>query len=315
MTTSSTRSTITEHAPTTDPSISAIAAGRLMVVAAMAMQAIGKVAFGTWLFDLPSTSFVFLSFGLTAALFLLIFPIGRGEPALGLLALLNVFTAVTFLCFFFALKHVEPAIVGALEIGIGPIAALLLTAVHTGHRPDGRRIGIGLGVMVGCAALAHAALDGSGLLVSRGQYPMLGLIASVTAGVGATLITILSKSLANRGWSSGAILAHRFYLIVPLALGLAVFQTDGVIVPSTMTSFDDGIMIVLVALIGVTLPLYLLQLGIKRCEPYTVMVCLAALPVMTFLLQGLSPAYAWSWPTLIGISIIALAVIIDSRQG
>lgn len=92
--------------------------------------------FGTWLSEIPSPLFVLVSFGLTAALFL---PLSRqevGTAALGPLLLLNASTALTFLCFFYALKLIEPAIVGAVEIGIGPVLAVLFTLALTGERPS-----------------------------------------------------------------------------------------------------------------------------------------------------------------------------------
>ncbi|MDO5289592.1 MAG: hypothetical protein Q4F13_08150 [Pseudomonadota bacterium] len=40
----------------------------------------------------------------------------------------------------------------------------------------------------------------------------------------------------------------------------------------------------LVAALGMLVPLYLLQAAIGRCEPYTIMVCMAAMPVFSFAL-------------------------------
>ncbi|WLS05121.1 hypothetical protein [Shinella oryzae] len=42
--------------------------GRIVIVLAVLLQAIGKVMFGTWLSDIPSHLFVLISFSLTAAL-------------------------------------------------------------------------------------------------------------------------------------------------------------------------------------------------------------------------------------------------------
>ncbi len=68
--------------------------GRIMIFLAVFLQAIGKVMFGTWLTDIPSPLFVFISFALTAAMFLGLSRKGVGETAWGPLLLLNASTAL-----------------------------------------------------------------------------------------------------------------------------------------------------------------------------------------------------------------------------
>lgn len=66
-----------------------------------------------------------------------------------------------------------------------------------------------------------------------------------------------------------------------------------------------------VAALGVVAPLYLLQVGIRRTHPYTVMVTMAVMPIITFVLQGFSPAYAWTWPTALGLAIVGTFILGD----
>lgn len=132
-----------------------------------------------------------------------------------------------------------------------------------------------------------------------------GILASLCAGLGAVVITILSKSLLSRGWSFGAVLAHRFYIIVPLSLAMWL-GANSRIVP---WSINLVVSIFLVSLISVSLPLYLLQVGINRCDPYMVMVMMSALPIMTFIVEGLPPRYNWSYPTAIGLFVISSAIV------
>lgn len=99
-----------------------------------------------------------------------------------------------------------------------------------------------------------------------------------------------SKTLLNRGWRFGAVLAHRFYLILPVSLAM----TWGTNVAAVEWSGWLIAALLLVSVVGVLAPLYLLQVGIGRCDPYTVMVTMAALPVLTFIIEGFSPLYTWS---------------------
>ncbi len=66
-----------------------------------------------------------------------------------------------------------------------------------------------------------------------------------------------------------------------------------------------------VSVVGVLAPLYLLQIGIGRCDAYTVMVTMAALPVLTFAIEGFSPAYSWSWLTALGVAIVSAFLGVD----
>lgn len=285
--------------------------GRAYIFLAVFLQAIGKVAYGTWLADFPSALFVFISFALTAAFYFATARSGTGEPAWGPLILLNAGTALTFICFFYALKLIEPAIVGAVEIGIGPFLAMMLTLAMTGEHPTPKRVWVCVGVLLGCAILAVAALRGTGF-ASAGQSAWLGLAASVAAGAGAVVITMASKSLLNRGWKRGAVLAHRFYLILPVSLAMTLGADDlGLIEWSGLLVAA----LIAVSVIAVLAPLYLLQLGIGRCDPYTVMVSMAALPVLTFAIEGFSPVYSWSWLTAFGVAVVTAFLVLDVAAG
>ncbi len=280
-------------------------AGRLAILAAVLIQAAAKVAYGTFLTAVPSSFFVLFSFALAAVFFLSVSRKGMGRPAWGALALLNVATAVAFLSFFFALKLVEPAIADAVNTGVGPLLAVAMAWVWTGQPPSVRRLAVCAGVLAGCAVLVAAAFRESGFAAEGGDA-RLGLAASACAGVGTVLVTTASRHLSGHGWSSGAILAHRFYVVLPVSLAL-VAGGDGI----PAWSMATWLVLVAVALAGVLVPIYLLQFGIRRCEPYTVMVTMAAMPLVTFAVEGLSPAYRWSWTTACGLVLLTAFLVLD----
>lgn len=286
--------------------ISASAVGRTAILCAVLLQAVGKVAYGTLLHAFPSPLFVFVSFLLTAAVFLGLSRRGAVGWPWRPVIVLNIATAVTFLSFFYALKRIEPAIVGAVEIGVGPPLALLMAWSASGIRPGPQRLLVCAGILAGCAVLSFGALHGSGF-AAMGQQAWLGLAASLAAGTGAVMITVASKELLERGWQFGAVLAHRFYLILPLSLALSF--ADGV--PAIDWSTGLVLSVLAVAVIGVLAPLYLLQVGLGRCDPYTLMVTMAALPVLTFLFEGFSPRYDWSWTTAVGLVIVTAFLLLD----
>jgi drug/metabolite transporter (DMT)-like permease len=215
---------------------------------------------------------------------------------------LNASTALTFLTFFYALKLIEPAIVGAVEIGVGPVLAVIITFARTGQKPSVQRIAVCAGVLAGCGVLALAAVKGSGF-ASIGENAWLGLLASLAADIGAVLITMASKALLNRGWKFESVLAHRFYLIIPISFVMTL--------GSGLPAIEWSVYLLAVTMIAVLAPLYLLQVGIERCDAYTVMVTMAALPILTFIIEGFPPLYAWSWLTAAGIGVVTLFLLVD----
>lgn len=298
-------------APAPLPWISDEGLGRVAVILAVCLMAAGKVLYGSMLTSVSSPLFVFASFSITGVLFL---SATRKMPRrdLGLVLALNIATAAAFMLFFFALKQIEPAIVGALEIGVAPIAALAIMAAQGQGLPRPRQLVVCGGLVAGCGLLIAAALTGAGIARDTNSFLTLAaIVASVLAGVSSTAVALISKSLQARGWTSGEILAHRCYVVV-LASGVLALANDG----GAQATFDasSALLIVIIALIGVTAPLFLLQAGLKRCEPFDVMVTMAALPVVTFALEGFTDAYTWSWLTALGTCCVAVFVVAEMVQ-
>jgi drug/metabolite transporter (DMT)-like permease len=262
--------------------------GRCAVLLAVVLQAGGQVAYGTWLTEVPSPLFVFGTFVLATSFFLVVSGRGTTAGSWKPLLVLNAATTMSFLSFFYALKGIEPAIASAILVGVGPVFAVLLALAHAGTRPSPVRIAICGGILLGGAVLAIAASDGTGDADTGRSVALSGIGASVATGLGAVLITVASKALLDRGWKSGAVLAHRFYMILPVSLVLALAADPGAIAWTTGLAST----FFLVAALGVVGPLYLLQVGIRHTDPWTVVVTMAAMPLVTFAMQGLSPAYA-----------------------
>ncbi|MFV0408283.1 MAG: hypothetical protein ACK5LJ_00850 [Paracoccus sp. (in: a-proteobacteria)] len=108
-----------------------------------------------------------------------------------------------------------------------------------------------------------------------------------------------------RSWPIG------FYPIIPLSLAMTL--------NSDLTAIDwTGALVaalLAVSVIGVLAPPYLLQIGIGRCDTCAVMVTMAALPVLTFLIEGLSPADHWSLAIAAGLAGISGFLMPDMLTG
>ena len=251
-------------------------------------------------------TFTFVSFLVTAVFFQLTLV---GNPNKGNiensthrkdLVGINFSTAGVFMCFYLALKYIEPAIVGAIEIGIGPIASLIIVKTFYKKSVDKIDIFTGMGALAGSLYLVIATLNGnSGIEFQSMTHAVIGLIAASLSGVFASLAAIYSKNLSQANWSSRRILAHRFYAIIVLSFILSTLRGD--ILSQLSTNWG---WIILVSLFGVAVPLYFLQIGIQYSDTFFVMMSLSFVPIFTFVFQYLDPRISSSQHSLSGIGVI-----------
>lgn len=223
---------------------------------------------------------------------------------------LNIASSVTFMGFYFALKYIEPAIVSSLEMGIGPIFILILLFMQRKPMLIGQWA-IAFGTFLSCGVLICAVLAGqSGVGMQLSSEMVLGVIASILCGAGAVMCTVYSQ-LSEIGWTSSMILAKRFIGVVVVSFIL----TFDLIIPY----FKDNIVwILLVTVVGVMLPMYLLQKGIQYTNTFLVMMSLSFVPVFTFAIQLLDARIQFSALTFIGVVLLFIyrvsSIFIENRK-
>ena len=245
---------------------------------------------------------VALCFGLAALLFqaAALGPAPGRRPAPGPvpwtdLIALNATTAAAWLALYIALGLAEPAVVSAISGGVGPLAIYGWERL-TGRPRRGLREFAGCwGVLLGCGVLAWGSVAGISGLGAAAGWP--GPLAAVASGLFATSTMVWSKRLSGRGWRPSAILAHRFYLLVAVAGAVALSRTSAATVPS----WHD---VAAVALLGIALPLYALQVGIRYCPSYIVVVVLGLSPLFTLLFQVFDRELHWSPATFAGLLLL-----------
>jgi drug/metabolite transporter (DMT)-like permease len=249
--------------------------------------------------------FTFISFLITA-LFFFILSSKKGENStinkvvLSDLVMLNVSSALAFMGFYYALKFIEPAIVSALEMGIGPFFAIILGRFlyRKEEATNHWEWLIAVGTFVASLMLIWAVITGkTGVQNSSYHLILNGVIASLFCGIGAVLSTIYSKKLSNANWNSRSILAHRFYAMIFISLILSRNQFHADLI-------NNWNWILIVTIFGVALPLYLLQRGIQYCEPFFVMMSICFVPVFTFFFQFFDPRIQWSTLSFVGILLL-----------
>ncbi|HEF5709386.1 TPA: DMT family transporter [Bacillus cereus] len=291
----------------------------MVLILSAFLSSINQVFYAKWVQDIDPFVYSFLSFSITLLFFLSLtvlksikvkksnIKLNNKRAGMNSIVVLNIITAIIFICFYYANKYIEPAIVSAIEIGIGPIIALVLSLIIQKINILKFDIYVCLGILIGTLILVWASLSGKSGIASDTSFTYKGLLATFTAGIGMVLATIYSKKLSQAGWSTYEILAHRFYMLVPVTIVFVLNKKASYILDVFQSNWN---WIIVFTFLGLIIPLYLIQVGIKYCNPLFVSVTLTLGPVFTFVFQLLDPRVKWSWISLSGIGCLCVFVII-----
>ncbi|WP_420969766.1 EamA family transporter [Bradyrhizobium sp. B120] len=225
------------------------------------------------------------------------------KSSLLIFASLNLVTAISWIGLFIGLKYAEPAIVIAFMVALGPAATVWLNAlIRRQGVPPGSDVAVS--VLIAAMGSYMVWISASGNAgVEWGARSSFGLFLAIVAGLSLALTNILIKLLFDRGFSGRQVLAHRFYGIILLLLGLVDHFS---IVPEIS---QHWFAIAMIGLSTIIVPLLLIQEGIRRIEPVTVNMILSMAPIITFLFQFFDSRIVPSSHTFVGnVLITALAV-------
>ncbi|MFI6848733.1 EamA family transporter [Kitasatospora sp. NPDC050467] len=229
-----------------------------------------------------------VSFTLAAAFFLGLESVRNG-PAQALRPLrahrgdvlaVNLSTAVTWLSMLYALKYLEPAVVNVVGLAIGPVLTVLFgPLLRRGAVVLRAEAVASAGIVLSLAVLVWGSLTGrSGVGGVGAGAALLGLALTVVCGCAVTANVLYSKRLSEAGLGPRAVLSVRFFLTVGVTWAAALLGGPERIGPAALPG-------AVIAVIGVGLPLYLIQVGIKHTEPITASLLSALSPLFACLLQ------------------------------
>lgn len=285
--------------------------GAGLSLAAVALQSTGKVVYGSFLQAITAPWFVLISICLCALVFLVVSRGRRPPAAPGLLLKANLWTAITFVGLFFALRHLPPAVFAAIDISMSLLATLVLTSLRQRAWPSWPRRVVCAGILAGCALLAS---DEIGDALGSASWPLVAaaLAASAAVGVSSALTVVTCQSLAGKGWASVSVLAHRFYLTVGVVLAWLLLpgQDPGLPFGPEADAATVGLVLLTAGLV-VLFPALLVQMALRRTDAFTVLICMAVQPTLTFLMSLASPAYDWNAITFAGVAVVTLFVGLD----
>jgi drug/metabolite transporter (DMT)-like permease len=226
---------------------------------------------------------------------------------------INVVTAVTWLTLLYALKYLEPAIVSVVALALGPALTILLGPLLRRRTSVlAAEVAVSAAILVLIAVLMWGSAAGlSGLRDMDAGRAALGLGLAAVCGLACTGNIIFSKRLSDAGLRPLPALALRYFLTIIVCWGL----TTTIDQPGIGAAFLPGVVI---AVLGVALPHYLCQVGIKHVEPITASLVDTLSPVCAFLLQLLDGRLHPSGLSLAGIlgitALVGFGVLARSRN-
>ena len=222
---------------------------------------------------------------------------------------LNLTTAAAWLCFFFGLRNLEPAVVATLFNGVGPIVVLVggwmgwYSAV-THLRSIERLLYLGLAITL--ISLCGVVLaNESGLKSSYLGIQALALISVIFGGVMITISYAFTKSMTDEGIGSDAVMAARFVVLLTIALVLEIGFGD----PDYVPSFNQVPLLTVSAFALIVIPSFLVQSGVSRTSPLLANVFRALGPVFVFAIQQFDGRLQFSGATLACIACFCFFTI------
>lgn len=218
-----------------------------------------------------------------------------------LIAIVNISVVLNWGGLFYALRYLEPAVVGVASVACGP-ALTLIIALATKRSTQVAFIDtlvsclvlISVGIM-----LSNSFAGDSGIATTTAEQRLLGIASVLVCAVGTVMYTVFSKELFARQWSIYETLAVRNIVMI----GVCVIA-----IPATGESYALGrewiLPMIILVVAGHLLPIYLIQRTIYYLTPIHVSLVLLTLPVFVLLLQYLDARIEFSIATITAVSLI-----------
>ncbi len=285
-----------------------LASAHALTIAAISLQSGGPVLYNVFLTELHAAQYVFFTLLVTAGA-CLVLTRGRLPPqGRGALLIVNGLTALSFGGFYFALRYLPPAVVGAIDLGIAVLVSKAMEAAARRAMPARSRVVCAAGIGIACLFMGWTAWEHLAAhdAVAATLWPLVGCIAS---GIGSGSGARTCKRLHGMGWSPQAVLAHRFHLSLGLALLWGYCEAPSV----APQSVEVGLAIAAVGAVCVLAPQLLLQRALSSARPGSVLATMALQPAIAYGLSLFRPGYVWHAPTFIAVVLLGVSVAVDIR--
>lgn len=223
-----------------------------------------------------------------------------------LVFIVNVAVLLNWGGLFYALRYLEPAVVGVASVACGPALTLMLSLFNK------RGIKVAFAdALVSCLVLTSVGImlfnsfaGDSGISSTSIGQRLLGIASVMVCALGTVMYTVFSKDMFARQWSVYEILAVRnvamiVVCVVAIPVSGAGFALDRELIVPMM----------ILVVVGHLLPIFLIQKTIYYLTPIHVSLVLLTLPVFVLLLQYLDTRVAFSMASVTAVGIIVLLLL------
>lgn len=223
-----------------------------------------------------------------------------------LVVIINVSVLLNWGGLIYALRYLEPAVVGVASVACGPALTLIISLFNKRSAKAAFAdalvsclVLISVGIM-----LFNSFAGDSGIVSTTLEQRWLGIIAVSVCALGTVMYTVFSKELFARQWSIYEILAVR---------NVAMIVVCVIAIPVSGVSFalDRTLIVPMTILVvaGHLLPIFLIQKTIYYLTPIQVSLVLLTLPVFVLLLQYLDARVAFSMASVAAVSVIVMLLL------
>lgn len=228
---------------------------------------------------------------------------------------LNLWTALVWIAYFFALQMIEPAVVFTVFSGLIPIAILVASAcgVREASPLRNRVEGVGLiTVVISVGYLAAITLLGqSGFVRGGWTAAIVGLLLTCVSAVSLAAMMVYSHRLDRLGIAPAAQYALRFPLYVAVALSAAWLGLGG------KGPVDPGrlLTVIVIGFAIMAFPVFAMQKAISLMSTLTLAAITALGPLFVFLFQTVEGRVAYAPATMTGLMIYFAGAVLAAYGG
>lgn len=251
-----------------------------------------------------SSSLIFLGYSLWVDKRSLILKVQQSRL---LIAGINFSVLLNWGGLFYALRFLEPAVVGVASVACGPALTLIIAFFVKGTgKANALETLIACLVLLSVGSMLFLSFVGeSGISSTSIEQRIIGIVSVVLCALGTVLYTIVSKKLCTREWKTYEILAVRNVLMV-VVCSLLIALGD----VSLGLAVEWRLPLLVLVVVGHLLPIYLIQKTILNLSAINVAFVLLTLPVFTLLLQFMDERVEFSMPSIIAVGIIVALLML-----
>lgn len=223
-----------------------------------------------------------------------------------LIGIVNISVVFNWGGLFYALRYLEPAVVGVASVACGPALTLIISLL------DRRNPKAALAdALVSCLVLISVGImlfnsftGDSGISTTTVGQRLLGITSVMLCALGTVMYTVFSKKMFAQQWAIYEILAVRNIAMIAVCV-IAIPVAGG----SFSINHELILPMLILVVIGHLLPIYLIQNAIYYLTPIHVSLVLLTLPVFVLLLQYLDARVEFSVASVAAVSIIVLLLL------